>query len=111
MQKQLKFYNKRKTIILIQNSRLTTKQVRSCLNGLLIQERNNITDNKEDLKTVTVTSPTEQEIQDLIFASKVCKTQNLTRSFLQKTEHSSGTGQTSRVDALLQAIEKQNLWF
>jgi phosphoribosylaminoimidazolecarboxamide formyltransferase/IMP cyclohydrolase len=84
MQKQLKFYNKRKTIILIQNSRLTTKQVRSCLNGLLIQERNNITDNKEDLKTVTVTSPTEQEIQDLIFASKVCKTQNLTQSFLQK---------------------------
>jgi phosphoribosylaminoimidazolecarboxamide formyltransferase/IMP cyclohydrolase len=60
-------------------SRLTTKQVRSCLNGLLIQERNNITDNKEDLKTVTVTSPTEQEIQDLIFASKVCKkTQSLT---------------------------------
>jgi phosphoribosylaminoimidazolecarboxamide formyltransferase/IMP cyclohydrolase len=78
----------------------------------LIQERNNITDNKEDLKTVTVTSPTEQEIQDLIFASKVCKTQNLTRSFCKKrTLISSGTGQTSRVDALLQAIEKQNLWF
>jgi phosphoribosylaminoimidazolecarboxamide formyltransferase/IMP cyclohydrolase len=76
----------------------------------LIQERNNITDNK-DLKTVTVTSPTEQEIQDLIFASKVCKTQNLTRSFLQKRNTSSGTGQTSRVDALLQAIEKQNLGF
>jgi phosphoribosylaminoimidazolecarboxamide formyltransferase/IMP cyclohydrolase len=58
MQKQLKFYNKRKTIILIQNEvDLPQKQVRSCLNGLLIQERNNITDNKEDLKTVTVTSP------------------------------------------------------
>jgi AICAR transformylase/IMP cyclohydrolase PurH len=56
----------------------------------LIQERNNITDNKEDLKTVTVTSPTEQEIQDLIFASKVCKTQNLTRLFC-KNETSSQT--------------------
>jgi phosphoribosylaminoimidazolecarboxamide formyltransferase/IMP cyclohydrolase len=78
----------------------------------LIQERNNITDNKEDLKTVTVTSPTEQEIQDLIFASKVCKTQNLTHDFAKNgTLISSGTGQTSRVDALLQAIEKQNLGF
>jgi phosphoribosylaminoimidazolecarboxamide formyltransferase/IMP cyclohydrolase len=76
----------------------------------LIQERNNITDNKEDLKTVTQ-SPTEQEIQDLIFASKVCKTQNLTRSFCKKRNNIFGTGQTSRVDALLQAIEKQNLWF
>jgi phosphoribosylaminoimidazolecarboxamide formyltransferase/IMP cyclohydrolase len=36
----------------------------------LIQERNNITDNKEDPRTVTLTSPTEQEIEDLIFASK-----------------------------------------
>jgi phosphoribosylaminoimidazolecarboxamide formyltransferase/IMP cyclohydrolase len=66
-------------------SRLTTKQVRSCLNGLLIQERK-ISLTIKNLKTVTVTSPTEQEIQDLIFASKVCKTQNLTRSFC-KTEH------------------------
>jgi phosphoribosylaminoimidazolecarboxamide formyltransferase/IMP cyclohydrolase len=75
------------------------------LSGTLIQERNNITDNKEDLKTVTVTSPTEQEIQDLIFASKV-KT-HLTRSFCKKRNTNIfRTGQTSRVDALLQAIEK-----
>jgi phosphoribosylaminoimidazolecarboxamide formyltransferase/IMP cyclohydrolase len=77
---------KKKTIILIQNEvDLPQKQVRSCLNGLLIQERNNITDNKEDLKTVTVTSPTEQEIQDLIFASKVCK--NTKHDRFAKTEH------------------------
>jgi phosphoribosylaminoimidazolecarboxamide formyltransferase/IMP cyclohydrolase len=47
----------------------------------------------------------------LIFASKVCKTQNLTRSFCKNGTLSSGTGQTSRVDALLQAIEKQNFGF
>ena len=78
------------------------------MNGLLIQERNNITDNKEDLKTVTITSPTEQEIQDLIFASKVCKnTKSNTIVFAKNgTLISSGTGQTSRVDALVQAIEK-----
>lgn len=100
---------KKNRIILIQNEvTLPAKQVRTCLNGLLIQERNNITDNKDDLKTVTITSPTEQEIQDLIFASKVCKnTKSNTIVFAKNgTLISSGTGQTSRVDALVQAIEK-----
>jgi phosphoribosylaminoimidazolecarboxamide formyltransferase/IMP cyclohydrolase len=100
---------KKNRIILVQNEvELPKKQVRSCLNGLLIQERNTITDNITDLKTVTITSPTETEIQDLIFASKVCKnTKSNTIVFAKNgTLISSGTGQTSRVDALLQAIEK-----
>ena len=100
---------KKNRIILIQNEvELPNKQVRTCLNGLLIQERNNITDNKDDLKTVTTTSPSEQEIQDLIFASKVCKnTKSNTIVFAKNgTLISSGTGQTSRVDALVQAVEK-----
>jgi phosphoribosylaminoimidazolecarboxamide formyltransferase/IMP cyclohydrolase len=100
---------KKNRIILIQNKiNLPQKQVRSCLNGLLVQERNNSTDNKEDLKTVTTTTPTEQQIQDLLFASKICKnTKSNTIVFAKNgTLISSGTGQTSRVDALLQAIEK-----
>ncbi|MDG1872149.1 MAG: bifunctional phosphoribosylaminoimidazolecarboxamide formyltransferase/IMP cyclohydrolase [Flavobacterium sp.] len=100
---------KKNRIILVQNEvPLPSKQVRTCLNGLLVQERNNITDNKGDLRTVTLTSPTEQEIEDLIFASKVCKnTKSHTIVFAKNgTLISSGTGQTSRVDALLQAIEK-----
>lgn len=100
---------KKNRIILIQNEvALPAKQVRTCLNGLLIQEINGITDNKDDLKTVTITSPTSQEIEDLIFASKVCKnTKSNTIVFAKNgTLISSGTGQTSRVDALLQAIEK-----
>ncbi len=100
---------KKNRIILTQNEvALPQKQVRTCLNGLLVQERNNITDNKEDLKTVTLTSPTEQEIQDLIFASKICKnTKSNTIVFAKNgTLISSGTGQTSRVDALVQAVEK-----
>ncbi|MBE0392598.1 bifunctional phosphoribosylaminoimidazolecarboxamide formyltransferase/IMP cyclohydrolase [Flavobacterium sp. PL002] len=100
---------KKNRIILIQNEvALPAKQVRTCLNGLLIQERNGITDNKDGLKTVTITSPTSQEIEDLIFASKVCKnTKSNTIVFAKNgTLISSGTGQTSRVDALLQAIEK-----
>ena len=100
---------KKNRIILIQNEvKLPNKQVRTCLNGLLIQERNNITDNKADLKTVTTSSPSEQEIEDLIFASKVCKnTKSNTIVFAKNgTLISSGTGQTSRVDALVQAVEK-----
>ncbi len=100
---------KKNRIILVQNEvDLPHKQVRTCLNGLLIQERNSITDNKEDLKTVTLTSPTEQEIEDLIFASKICKnTKSNTIVFAKNgTLIASGTGQTSRVDALNQAIEK-----
>ena len=100
---------KKNRIILIQNEvALPQRQVRTCLNGLLVQDRNNITDNKADLKTVTITSPTEQEIEDLIFASKICKnTKSNTIVFVKNgTLIASGTGQTSRVDALLQAIEK-----
>ncbi|MGA9638404.1 bifunctional phosphoribosylaminoimidazolecarboxamide formyltransferase/IMP cyclohydrolase [Flavobacterium sp.] len=100
---------KKNRIILIQNEvELPQRQVRTCLNGILIQDRNNITDNKADLKTVTITSPTEQEIEDLIFASKICKnTKSNTIVFAKNgTLISSGTGQTSRVDALQQAVEK-----
>ena len=100
---------KKNRIILVQNEvALPQKQVRTCLNGILVQERNSITDNKEDLRTVTTTAPTEQEVQDLIFASKICKnTKSNTIVFAKNgTLIASGTGQTSRVDALLQAIEK-----
>ena len=102
---------KKNRIILVQNEvALPQKQVRTCLNGILVQDRNNITDNKQDLKTVTITEPTEQEIQDLIFASKICKnTKSNTIVFAKNgTLLASGTGQTSRVDALQQAIEKAN---
>jgi len=100
---------KKNRIILVQNEvELPSRQVRTCLNGLLIQDRNNITDTKEHLKTVTITEPTAQEIEDLIFASKICKnTKSNTIVFAKNgTLISSGTGQTSRVDALIQAVDK-----
>lgn len=100
---------KKNRIILIQNEvELPTKQVRTCLNGLLIQEKDNITDNKEHLKVVTTTAPTAQEVEDLLFASKICKhTKSNTIVFAKNGQLlASGTGQTSRVDALRQAVEK-----
>ena len=100
---------KKNRIILIQKDiQLPTKQVRTCLNGLLVQDKNNITDAVKDLKTVTLTTPTPQEVADLLFASKICKnTKSNTIVFAKNnTLIASGTGQTSRVDALKQAIEK-----
>ena len=100
---------KKNRIILVQHQvDLPQKNVRTCLNGILVQEKNNVTDNKNDFKTVTNISASEQEIEDLIFASKICKnTKSNTIVFAKNdTLISSGTGQTSRVDALKQAVEK-----
>jgi phosphoribosylaminoimidazolecarboxamide formyltransferase/IMP cyclohydrolase len=99
---------KNRIILTINEVPLPDRQVRTCLNGLLVQDRNNITDSKEDLKTVTQVSPTNQEVEDLLFASKICKnTKSNTIVFAKNnTLIASGTGQTSRVDALKQAIEK-----
>ena len=100
---------KKNRIILVQHDvALPNRQVRTCLNGLLVQDKNNITDTRDHLKVVTNSSPTEQEIDDLLFASKICKnTKSNTIVFAKNsTLVASGTGQTSRVDALKQAIEK-----
>jgi phosphoribosylaminoimidazolecarboxamide formyltransferase/IMP cyclohydrolase len=104
---------KKNRIILVQHDVvLPNSQVRTCLNGLLVQDRNNSTDTKEDLKVVTTTSPSTSEIDDLLFASKICKnTKSNTIVFAKNsTLVASGTGQTSRVDALKQAIEKANVF-
>ena len=100
---------KKNRIILVQHDvELPQKNVRTCLNGMLVQDKDNVTDNKEHLTTVTITSPTTQETEDLLFASKICKnTKSNTIVFAKNGQLiASGTGQTSRVDALKQAIEK-----
>jgi phosphoribosylaminoimidazolecarboxamide formyltransferase/IMP cyclohydrolase len=100
---------KKNRIILQQHKiALPESQVRSCLNGILVQDKNSITDTKEKLNNVTITEPSEQEVNDLIFASKICKNTKSNTIILAKnnTLIASGTGQTSRVDALNQAIDK-----
>ena len=99
---------KNRILLVINDVELPTKQVRTCLNGILVQDKDNITDTKQHLKNVTHTNPTEEEIDDLIFASKICKHTKSNTIVLAKNKQlcASGTGQTSRVDALKQAIEK-----
>jgi phosphoribosylaminoimidazolecarboxamide formyltransferase/IMP cyclohydrolase len=81
---------------------------RSCLNGTLVQDRDLITDSKDKLTQATTISPSSDEFEDLIFASKVCKHTKSNTIVLVKGKQlcASGTGQTSRVDALRQAIDK-----
>lgn len=82
--------------------------VRTLLNGVLVQERDHKTDNVSELKNVTKRSATAEEIDDLIFASKICKNTKSNTIVLAKNKQllASGTGQTSRVDALNQSIHK-----
>ncbi|NDV16902.1 bifunctional phosphoribosylaminoimidazolecarboxamide formyltransferase/IMP cyclohydrolase [Muricauda sp. TY007] len=100
---------KKNRIILIQNEiELPETLVRTCLNGVLVQDKDSKTDTKEDLNPVTDKKPTSEEIEDLIFASKLCKHTKSNTIVLAKNKQlcASGTGQTSRVDALNQAIHK-----
>ncbi|WP_396633273.1 bifunctional phosphoribosylaminoimidazolecarboxamide formyltransferase/IMP cyclohydrolase [Maribacter sp. R86514] len=100
---------KKNRIILIQNEvEMPEMQVRTCLNGMLLQEKDHKTDTVADLTNATNTNPTDQELEDLIFASKLCKHTKSNTIVLAKNKQlcASGTGQTSRVDALNQAIHK-----
>lgn len=99
---------KNRIILILNDVNLPEKQIRTCLNGLLVQDKDNVTDSAEILKTVTKVGPTEEEIEDLLFASKICKHTKSNTIVLAKNKQlcASGTGQTSRVDALKQAIEK-----
>ncbi|MBT8178845.1 MAG: bifunctional phosphoribosylaminoimidazolecarboxamide formyltransferase/IMP cyclohydrolase PurH, partial [Eudoraea sp.] len=100
---------KKNRILLVQkHSSLPKTITRTCLNGALVQERDDITDSGENLKFVTDVKPASKEVEDLLFASKVCKHTKSNTIVLVKGKQlcASGTGQTSRVDALNQAIHK-----
>lgn len=102
---------KKNRVLLIQKvTELPNQNVRTALNGLLVQDKNSKTDTLEDLTYATNTKPSESELKDLLFASKICKhTKSNTIVFTKNNQLlASGTGQTSRVDALNQAIEKAN---
>jgi len=100
---------KKNRIILIQKDvALPKTTIRTCLNGNLVQDKDNVTDQLEDLKYVTNHKPTDSQLEDLLFASKLCKNTKSNTIILVKNKQllAGGTGQTSRVDALNQAIEK-----
>ena len=103
------FKTKKNRRILIQKkSELPKKQVRTLLNGILEQDRDFITDSSNDMKVVTTKTPTSQELTDLEFANKIVKHTKSNAMVIAKNKQliASGVGQTSRVDAMRQAIDK-----
>jgi phosphoribosylaminoimidazolecarboxamide formyltransferase/IMP cyclohydrolase len=99
---------KNRIILVIKDFALQDRQFRSLLNGVLVQERDINTETEADLKCVTRKEPSAREVQDLLFANKVVKHTKSNTIVLAKDNQlvSSGVGQTSRVDALKQAIVK-----
>ena len=100
---------KSKRVLLKQKKlNLPKTQYRTILNGVLFQDKDLITDDISIMKTVTNIAPNEKELKDLVFASKICKhTKSNTIVFAKNQQLvASGVGQTSRVDALKQAVEK-----
>lgn len=94
------------------NSMLPAISFRSLLNGAVAQEKDLVIEKAVDLKVVTNIAPSAQEIEDLLFANKLVKHTKSNAIVLAKNKQllASGTGQTSRVDALKQAIEKATIF-
>lgn len=103
------FKGKKNLIVLIRKSnKLQDYQYRTVLNGVILQDRDAKMETEADLLAVTISSPKKDEIEDLLFANRLVKQSKSNTIVLAKNKQllASGVGQTSRVDALKQAIEK-----
>ncbi len=101
--------SKSKRIIMKQNGPIKkVQEVKTALNGVLLQDSDNVSDSEDILTTVTKVAPSKDQIKSLIFASKIAKHTKSNTIVLAKDGQllASGVGQTSRVDSLKQAIEK-----
>lgn len=99
---------KNRILLILKDIEFPKTTLRTCLNGVLVQDKDNITDALDHLSNATNNKPSQNELEDLIFASKICKHTKSNTIVLAKNKQlcASGTGQTSRVDALNQAINK-----
>ena len=99
---------KNRIILTLKDGKLPTTQFRSILNGVLRQDKDLYKETVADLKQVTIKAITDAQAEDLLFANKIVKHSKSNAIVLAKGKQlcASGIGQTSRVDALRQAIEK-----
>jgi phosphoribosylaminoimidazolecarboxamide formyltransferase/IMP cyclohydrolase len=101
---------KNRVLLIWKKAPMETKMVRTILNGVLIQEKDETMEFTKDYTSVTNKVPTDQEMKDLEIALAMVKNTKSNAIVLVKDGQllASGTGQTSRVDALNQAIDKAN---
>jgi phosphoribosylaminoimidazolecarboxamide formyltransferase/IMP cyclohydrolase len=103
--------SKKNRILLQQKGEVPgTKQLKTLLNGIIEQDKDLATEGKADFTVATTLAPSEKELDALVFAAKVCKHTKSNTIVLSNDSQlfASGVGQTSRVDALRQAIVKAN---
>ncbi|MDQ3050070.1 MAG: bifunctional phosphoribosylaminoimidazolecarboxamide formyltransferase/IMP cyclohydrolase [Bacteroidota bacterium] len=106
----LQILSEKKNRILLKLKKITFRdeQFRTILNGVLWQDRDAKAESSSDLTTVTTIHPTKNQVTDLIVANTIAKHSRSNTIVLVKNKRllAAGVGQTSRVDALEQAIEK-----
>jgi len=105
---QILSQKKNRIILILKEAKAKAQQFRSVLNGVLMQDKDTHTETANDLKVVTEKAPTTEEIEDLLFANKIVKHTKSNAIVFAKNKQmfASGVGQTSRVDALRQAVDK-----
>ncbi len=83
-------------------------ELKSVNGGILIQDRDSIVVNENELKVVTERKPSDEEMKDLLFAMKVCKHTKSNAVIYAKDGRTCGIGggQPSRVDSSMLAVNK-----
>ena len=83
-------------LLLLKDYEVPAFNVRTVLNGTLVQAKDALTEAEADMETVTKLVPTEKQIADMIFAAKVCKHTKSNTIVLAKDGKllARGTGQT-----------------
>ena len=102
-------FQKKNRIVLVRKPlAMPDMTVRTALNGVLVQEKDLKQETPDELKLVTSRKPSEQEIEDMLFANKIVKNSKSNSIVFARNGQllASGVGQTSRVDALKQAVDK-----
>jgi phosphoribosylaminoimidazolecarboxamide formyltransferase/IMP cyclohydrolase len=99
---------KNRIILKVKDTTRPARVEKTILNGKLVQDRDSYREQESDLKTVTNIAPSKEQIADLLFANRLVKHAKSNTIILAKNKQliGIGVGQTSRVDALKQAIEK-----
>jgi len=100
---------KKNRILLKRNDvKLPLKQFKTLLNGIIEQDKDMLMESSSEMTPVTERKPNDEQLKDLVFANKIVKHTKSNTIVLARNSCliASGVGQTSRVDALQQAIVK-----
>ena len=99
---------KNRILLKVVDTLQSNKHFKSLLNGVIEQDKDIHTDSTADIQEITNKKPSDEESRDLLFASKICKHSKSNAIVIAKHGQmlASGVGQTSRVDAVNQAIDK-----